>query len=183
MSPPAPGSHGSHHSEISHLLRSFLSLGRTITECPISTSDGVKIADVGGHSSPRFLKVRGEACDSPAPGSALRFFPLRIPNRRSPKKRPCTSRRVPARSGSARPREKSLSSSPSTLPRLRLHGLARNSPGRFPPIERNPKFAPPQNPGDFHCHSGQTPYRLPPRLWWPDTESDLPVFSLTARDN
>jgi hypothetical protein len=46
MSPlPAP-SHGSFQSEIAYLLRRLLSHGRVITECPISTADGVKAADV-----------------------------------------------------------------------------------------------------------------------------------------
>src|SRR3989440_12351002 len=46
MSPPPAPSHGSYQSEIAHVLRNFVTEGRVITECPISTADGVKAADV-----------------------------------------------------------------------------------------------------------------------------------------
>src|SRR6185295_15930408 len=46
MSPPPAPSHGSFQSEIVHLLRTFLSAGQVLAECPISTADGVKAADV-----------------------------------------------------------------------------------------------------------------------------------------
>src|SRR4051812_2065846 len=45
MPPPAP-KHGSLQSRIAYLLQVLLPGGRTITECPISTADGVKAADV-----------------------------------------------------------------------------------------------------------------------------------------
>jgi hypothetical protein len=46
MSPlPAPR-HGSYQLEIGHLLRTLMPRGRALTECPISTADGVKAADV-----------------------------------------------------------------------------------------------------------------------------------------
>lgn len=44
MSPPPAPKHGNLQLEIGHLLRTMLSNGRTITECPISTADGVKAA-------------------------------------------------------------------------------------------------------------------------------------------
>ena len=46
MSPPPAPTHGSYQSEIAHLLRTLLPRGRVLTECPISTADGVKAADV-----------------------------------------------------------------------------------------------------------------------------------------
>src|SRR5436189_3149968 len=46
MSPPPAPSHGSFQSEVTYLLRSLLPNGRVLTECPISTADGVKAADV-----------------------------------------------------------------------------------------------------------------------------------------
>src|SRR5260221_14021456 len=46
MSPPPAPSHGSYQLEIGHLLRTFLRRGRVLTECPVSTADGVKAADV-----------------------------------------------------------------------------------------------------------------------------------------
>lgn len=57
MSPYAGGWHGALESEISYLLKDLLG-GRPITECPISTSDGVKLADVGWYSPERFAEVR-----------------------------------------------------------------------------------------------------------------------------
>src|SRR2546429_226719 len=50
--PPAPG-HGSFQSEIAYLLRDLLAHGRVMTECPISTADGVKAADVAWASPER----------------------------------------------------------------------------------------------------------------------------------
>ena len=46
MSPPPAPVHGSFQLEIGHLLRQLMPNGRTITECPLSTADGVKAADV-----------------------------------------------------------------------------------------------------------------------------------------
>src|SRR4029079_17848361 len=53
MSPPPAPSHGSYQAEICHLLKSLLHHGRTISECPISTADGVKAADVAWASPER----------------------------------------------------------------------------------------------------------------------------------
>lgn len=46
MLPPPGFSHGGYQAEIAHLLRTMLPNGRVTTECPISTADGVKGADV-----------------------------------------------------------------------------------------------------------------------------------------
>ena len=51
MSPPPAPSHGSFQSEISHLMRTLLSEGRVLTECPISTADGVRASDVAWASA------------------------------------------------------------------------------------------------------------------------------------
>src|SRR5881296_3766871 len=51
MSPPPAPSHGSFQLEIGYLLRSLMPRGRVLTECPISTADGVKAADVAWASS------------------------------------------------------------------------------------------------------------------------------------
>ncbi|MBM3837995.1 MAG: Uma2 family endonuclease [Verrucomicrobia bacterium] len=55
--PPAP-SHGSYQAEIGHLLRTLMPRGRVLTECPISTADGVKAADVAW-ASPECLRELG----------------------------------------------------------------------------------------------------------------------------
>jgi Uma2 family endonuclease len=51
MSPPPAASHGGFQSEIAYLLRTLLQRGRVFTECPISTADGVKAADVAWASA------------------------------------------------------------------------------------------------------------------------------------
>ena len=46
MLPPPGLPHGGFQSEIAYLLRTLLPDGRVFTECPVSTADGVKGADV-----------------------------------------------------------------------------------------------------------------------------------------
>jgi Uma2 family endonuclease len=58
MSPPPAPSHGSFQSEIGYLLRRLMGQGRVITECPISTADGVKAADVAW-ASPDVMRELG----------------------------------------------------------------------------------------------------------------------------
>lgn len=58
MSPPPAPNHGSFQSEISYLLRKHFKIGRVITECPISTADGVKAADVAW-ASPECMRALG----------------------------------------------------------------------------------------------------------------------------
>jgi len=53
MSPPPRSRHGEYQSEISGILREQLSEGRTLTECPILTEEGVKAADVAWVSHER----------------------------------------------------------------------------------------------------------------------------------
>src|SRR5712671_7740369 len=59
MSPPPAPTHGSFQSEIAYLLRSLMPNGRTLTECPISTADGVKAADVAW-ASPECMRELGD---------------------------------------------------------------------------------------------------------------------------
>lgn len=67
MSPPPAPSHGSYQSEIAYLLRSLMPRGRVLTECPISTADGVKAADVAW-ASPDTMRVLGtRVCFPSAP--------------------------------------------------------------------------------------------------------------------
>lgn len=67
MSPlPAP-THGSFQSEITYLLRSLMSGGRAITECPISTTEGVKGCDVAWISRDRLAPMDGAVCFTTAP--------------------------------------------------------------------------------------------------------------------
>ena len=67
MLPPPGPSHGSFQSEIGHLLRTLLPKGRVITECPISTADGVKAADVVWSSRSRLEVVERKSLLTAAP--------------------------------------------------------------------------------------------------------------------
>jgi Uma2 family endonuclease len=67
MNPPAEAGHGESQSEIVYLLRTLLPQGRGITECPISTANGVKVADAAW-ASPECVKARGaQPCYTRAP--------------------------------------------------------------------------------------------------------------------
>ena len=62
MMPPPGGLHGYRQGEIAYLLRSLMQKGRSVTECPISTSDGVKAADVGWFSKERHDPIATKVC-------------------------------------------------------------------------------------------------------------------------
>jgi len=64
--PPAPA-HGSFQSWIGHLLLDSMPRGRVITECPISTADGVKAADVAWASPERMRGLGKRPCFPKAP--------------------------------------------------------------------------------------------------------------------
>lgn len=65
--PPPGAKHGSFQSEIAFLMRSNLSQGRAITECPISTADGVKAADVAWASKESLASLGEKNCFPRAP--------------------------------------------------------------------------------------------------------------------
>jgi Uma2 family endonuclease len=67
MSPPPAPAHGSFQSEIAHLLRTRLPLGRVLTECPVSTADGVKAADVAWASPEQMRELGNRSCFPQAP--------------------------------------------------------------------------------------------------------------------
>jgi Uma2 family endonuclease len=67
MSPPPGPTHGSYQSEIAHLLRTLLPRGRVLTECPISTADGVKAADVAWASPASMRELGNRVCFPRAP--------------------------------------------------------------------------------------------------------------------
>ncbi|MGH7866571.1 MAG: Uma2 family endonuclease [Candidatus Dormibacteraceae bacterium] len=67
MSPPPAPDHGSFQSKIAQMLWNLMNSGRVFTECPISTADGVKAADVAW-ASPACLKELGrQVCFTRAP--------------------------------------------------------------------------------------------------------------------
>ncbi|MBW0001612.1 MAG: Uma2 family endonuclease [Verrucomicrobia bacterium] len=67
MSPPPAPAHGDRESEIVFQLKTLLPEGRTITNCPVSTSDGVKAPDVAWVVPERRLEVRSMICLTRAP--------------------------------------------------------------------------------------------------------------------
>lgn len=67
MFPPAAFSHGSYQCEIAVLLKNLLPKGRVITECPISTADGVRVADVAWISQSRLKAIGENICLTMAP--------------------------------------------------------------------------------------------------------------------
>ena len=67
MSPPPAPRHGSFQSEIGFLLRTRLPDGRVVSECPISTADGVKAADVAWASPERMRELGDHPCFPHAP--------------------------------------------------------------------------------------------------------------------
>jgi Uma2 family endonuclease len=62
MSPPPAPSHGSYQLEIGHLLRGLMPSGRVLTECPISTVDGVKASDVAWASPECMRELGNRSC-------------------------------------------------------------------------------------------------------------------------
>jgi Uma2 family endonuclease len=66
MPPPAP-EHGDKQSDVAFQLHSLLPHGRVSTECPVSTSAGVKSADVAWSTKERRRAQRGQACLTKAP--------------------------------------------------------------------------------------------------------------------
>lgn len=54
LSPPQPPTHGQIQAKVGFCLQSMMGGGRVITECPISTLDGVKAADVAWLSAARW---------------------------------------------------------------------------------------------------------------------------------
>jgi Uma2 family endonuclease len=67
MSPPPGIPHGSYQVEIGALLRAMLPNGRVISECPISTADGVRSADVAWASRESLAENGTAVCFVKAP--------------------------------------------------------------------------------------------------------------------
>jgi len=67
MSPPPAPTHGSFQARIAALLERHISTGTVLTECPISTADGVKAADVAWASAECMKELGEQLCFSRAP--------------------------------------------------------------------------------------------------------------------
>ncbi len=66
MPPPAPP-HGRRQARIAYLLQDLIPHGCVVTECPISTADGVKAADVAWASPHRMRELGNRVCFPHAP--------------------------------------------------------------------------------------------------------------------
>src|SRR5947207_5221784 len=62
MSPPPAPEHGEEQAEIVSVLKKLLPKGHVITECPVSTAEGVKGVDVTWSSKERRRAQRGQIC-------------------------------------------------------------------------------------------------------------------------
>lgn len=67
MTPPPAPFHGQKQSFLSAVLQRMLPQGTVITECPVSTSDGVKAIDVAWLDAPRHQEIRDAVCLIRAP--------------------------------------------------------------------------------------------------------------------
>ena len=67
MSPPPAANHAWFQSSISNLLRTSLNDGGSLTECPISTPDGVKATDVAWASTKILRELGNRQCFIKAP--------------------------------------------------------------------------------------------------------------------
>jgi Uma2 family endonuclease len=66
MMPPASGGHRYRQSQILTTLQAQLG-GVALPECPVSTINGVRAADVGWYSTSRFAEVKGQIAFETAP--------------------------------------------------------------------------------------------------------------------
>lgn len=64
---PAKNQHSIYQGEIEYLLRTMSKTGKAYPECPIQTTDGVKVADVVWISPERYQQVKNEEICSVAP--------------------------------------------------------------------------------------------------------------------
>ena len=67
MSPPPSPEHGEEQFDIGSTLKRLLPGGHVITECPVSTSEGIKLVDVTWISRKRRSEQRGKKCFTQAP--------------------------------------------------------------------------------------------------------------------
>jgi Uma2 family endonuclease len=67
MSPPPAPNHGRFQARIAALLERHMRTGSVLTECPISTADGVRAADVAWASSECMQELGDNVCFPRAP--------------------------------------------------------------------------------------------------------------------
>ena len=67
MSPPPAAQHGRFQFRLGNLLQEKMRSGEVLTECPISTADGVKAADVAWASEATMSELGNRTCFPRAP--------------------------------------------------------------------------------------------------------------------
>ncbi len=67
MSPPPAPSHGNRQVEIGRILANALPEGKVVSECPISTREGVKAIDVAWCSREKWERLGDQVCFREAP--------------------------------------------------------------------------------------------------------------------
>jgi Uma2 family endonuclease len=67
MSPPPSARHGSYQFRVADALRDCLAHGEVLTECPISTADGVRAAGGAWASEERMRELGNRSCFPKAP--------------------------------------------------------------------------------------------------------------------
>jgi Uma2 family endonuclease len=87
MSPPPSARHGSFQFRIADALRDHLTAGEIITECPVSTADGVRAADVAWASNERMAELGNRSCFPRAPEICIEILSPRNTTREIEEKR------------------------------------------------------------------------------------------------
>ena len=67
MTPPAPVKHSGFQAEVACCLHSLMSDGQGVVACPVSTADGVRVADVAWALDASIRKLGDQECFSRAP--------------------------------------------------------------------------------------------------------------------
>jgi Uma2 family endonuclease len=67
MNPPAEPSHGGKQFDVSYLMKSFAPPGKVAVECPVSTSEGVKVPDAIWISRRRQREITSRTALASAP--------------------------------------------------------------------------------------------------------------------
>lgn len=67
MSPPPGSQHARLQARLAIMLHEYLKTGEVLTECPISTADGVRAADVAWASPERMQELGHKVCFTTAP--------------------------------------------------------------------------------------------------------------------
>ncbi len=67
MNPPADPAHGGRQADLTLLLAKYAPAGKIVVECPVSTSEGVKVPDLVWVSKKRLASIEGKGAFSAAP--------------------------------------------------------------------------------------------------------------------